>query len=135
MISEMKQTTFPRVDDAKWREVAEASLRGLPFEKLITKTLEGIDIEPLYTKESFDKQYADKHDEMLKTIRKGIGSPNWTIAQRSYAKDGAKFLEDSMIAIEKGNEAIVYDGSHGIIWTDDQLGRLAVLIQEHPIYA
>ena len=131
----MKQTTFPRIDDAKWREVAETSLRGLPFEKLITKTLEDIDIEPLYTKEAFERQYADKHDAMLKTIRKGIGSQNWTIAQRSYAKDGAKFLEDSIVAIEKGNEAIVYDGAHGVVWTDDQLKKLATLMTKYPIYA
>jgi len=42
--------SFPAVDDAQWRALAESDLGGVPFEqKLVTHTYEGIDIQPLYT--------------------------------------------------------------------------------------
>ncbi|MBZ0123485.1 MAG: methylmalonyl-CoA mutase, partial [Roseovarius sp.] len=37
----------PKTD--KWRELAEAELRGRPLDDLTWKTLEGIDVRPLYT--------------------------------------------------------------------------------------
>ena len=43
---------FPVPSYAEWRAEAEASLKGAPFEKkLITKTQEGIEIQPIYRKE------------------------------------------------------------------------------------
>ena len=47
-IHKMKTTSFEDVNYVKWKEVAVKSLRGKPFEKLITKTTEGIDLQPLY---------------------------------------------------------------------------------------
>lgn len=41
---------FPPTSYEQWRELVEAELKGAPFEKkLITRTLEGIDLQPLYT--------------------------------------------------------------------------------------
>src|SRR5215831_12149392 len=41
---------FPPVSYEQWRASVEGELKGVPFEKkLVTKTLEGIDIQPLYT--------------------------------------------------------------------------------------
>jgi methylmalonyl-CoA mutase len=45
---------FEQVSYEKWKEIAEGSLKGKPFEKLIGKTLEGIDIQPIYIKEDVD---------------------------------------------------------------------------------
>ena len=43
---------FPPVDYDTWRALAEASLRGAPFEKkLVTPLYEGIDLQPVYTSE------------------------------------------------------------------------------------
>src|SRR5699024_12115778 len=114
MIGKMKETTFPRVNDEEWQEAAVASLRGLPFEKLITKTVEGIDIAPLYTKEMAEKQLANKQDAMLETIRQGMDSPSWTIAQRDYATDGEAFLSYVIASLEKGNKAKIYDVSNQV---------------------
>jgi methylmalonyl-CoA mutase len=45
------QEDFPPVPYDQWRELAEASLKGAPFEKkLVTHTYEGIDLQPLYTR-------------------------------------------------------------------------------------
>lgn len=44
---------FAPADEKAWRAAAEESLDGAPFEKkLITKTVEGIDLQPLYSRAS-----------------------------------------------------------------------------------
>ena len=41
---------FPVTSFEEWKQVAEKNLKGLPFDKkLITKTYEGIDLQPIYT--------------------------------------------------------------------------------------
>ena len=131
----MKQQQFDKVNDAMWREVAIESLRGLPFEKLITKTLEGIDIQPLYTKEQTEKQLGERQTQLLQSIRAEQRTNDWTIAQRSYAKSSTQFLDEVEGYLEKGNEAIVYDGSLAIAWSDADLERLATLLIAYPVYA
>ncbi|WP_415921102.1 methylmalonyl-CoA mutase [Tateyamaria sp. SN6-1] len=37
-----------------WRDLAEAELRGRPLDELTWKTLEGIDVQPIYTEEDLD---------------------------------------------------------------------------------
>ena len=37
-----------------WRDLAEGELRGRPLDDLTWKTLEGIDVQPLYTEEDLD---------------------------------------------------------------------------------
>jgi methylmalonyl-CoA mutase len=45
---------FPPVGYDQWRALVEADLQGAPFEKkLFTKTYEGIDVQPLYTRKDF----------------------------------------------------------------------------------
>jgi len=96
-----------------WRELAEVDLKGVPFEKkLITKTYENIDLEPLYTKE---------HLEILKNIEQFPGFKNylrgakpdgncvnpWLIAQsltHPLAENYNKLLLDSL---QRGQTAIV----------------------------
>ena len=46
---------FPIPSYADWRAEAESNLKGAPFDKkLITKTFEGIDIQPIYRKEDLE---------------------------------------------------------------------------------
>jgi methylmalonyl-CoA mutase len=47
---------FPATSPAEWRKAAEESLKGAPFEKkLVTRTPEGIDLQPIYTREDVEK--------------------------------------------------------------------------------
>ena len=39
---------FPPVEEARWRELATAALKGQPFEKLTGKTYDGAAVQPLY---------------------------------------------------------------------------------------
>ncbi|MBT8419380.1 MAG: acyl-CoA mutase large subunit family protein, partial [Gammaproteobacteria bacterium] len=43
---------FPIPSYEKWREAAEKGLKGASFEKLITKTHEGIDLQPMYQQDA-----------------------------------------------------------------------------------
>lgn len=96
-----------------WKALTEVDLKGVPFEKkLITKTYENIDLEPLYTKE---------HLEILKNIEQFPGFSNflrgakpdgssvspWLIAQSltyPLAENFNKLLLDSL---QRGQTAVV----------------------------
>jgi methylmalonyl-CoA mutase len=50
----LKEFEIPTYD--QWRQAAIDTLKGVPFEKkLITKTYEGIDLQPIYNKTDSDK--------------------------------------------------------------------------------
>src|SRR5690625_5064150 len=136
MMNEMKTTSFPQIDEKKWQELAVKSLRGLPFEKLVTKTIEGIDLQPLYTKEQFDKKFSKDHAGMLGTIRSGMGAPEWTIAQQVYdVTDAKQYMNEIKQSLDNGNEAIVYDGNRPFHWEEAEIDELATLVQNYPLYA
>ena len=49
-----KEFTSPRFED--WKAQVEKDLKGASYEKkMITKTYEGIDLEPIYTNENLEK--------------------------------------------------------------------------------
>jgi methylmalonyl-CoA mutase len=49
------QNDFPETPYEEWKKTAEKDLKGVPFEKkLITKTYEGIDLQPIYTKKDLE---------------------------------------------------------------------------------
>jgi len=51
---ELSLADFPSVSYEQWRAALETELKGVPFEKkLVTHTLERIDIQPLYTAENW----------------------------------------------------------------------------------
>ena len=41
-------SAFPAYGEADWRKAAEAALKGASFERLVSKTADGILIEPVY---------------------------------------------------------------------------------------
>ncbi|HHY73119.1 MAG TPA: methylmalonyl-CoA mutase [Bacillus bacterium] len=45
---------FPFPDIEEWKETAEQSLKGKPFETLLTNTYEGIQLKPLYVKKDVE---------------------------------------------------------------------------------
>ncbi len=128
----MKAISFPEATDAEWKETAVKSLRGMPFEKLITKTLEGVEIHPLYTQETL-KELHNKLDTMTATIRHTKDTSSWTIAQDNYAKTDSDFLTALTDSIERGNEAIVYHGDRPLNWSKSVLDELSELIVKYPV--
>jgi methylmalonyl-CoA mutase len=39
---------FPPVDEQGWRKLVDRALKGAPFERLVSRTADGLDIQPLY---------------------------------------------------------------------------------------
>jgi methylmalonyl-CoA mutase len=122
----MKTTTFATAGLEQWNEAAVLSLKGKPFDSLITKTIEGIDLQPLYTQESLAKR--------AQPIRAAKKETGWIVAQQSYAADGKQFVADLKNSIERGNEAIVCDGTKSLHWEESSLAELAQLMKKYPIF-
>src|SRR5699024_6586485 len=131
----MKQITFNQINDASWRETAVQSLKGVPYEKLQTHTLEGITIDPLYTKEMNDAYFSGDVDSFTRQIQTGINTPDWTIAQVTYAKTGETFIQELKKSLDAGNEAIVYDGREHLNWDEQSLYELAQFLISCAVYA
>lgn len=134
MVEKMKQVTFDKVNDALWKETAIKSLRGKSFDTLTSKTAEGIEIHPLYTKELIEKTIADRVEEITETVRQTKKTDTWTIAQAIYTQSGEVFIADLEESLKRGNESIVYDGKSSVVWTDSSLTKLAELMLHYPIY-
>lgn len=47
---------FPAVTEADWLAKVDATLKGAPIEKLVSKTYDGIPLKPLYTQADWDQQ-------------------------------------------------------------------------------
>ena len=124
-IHNMKTTTFGTAGFEQWKEAAVQSLKGKPFDSLITKTIEGIDLQPLYTQESLAKRA-----QQIRAAKKETG---WIVAQQPYATDGQQFVAELKNSIERGNEAIVCDGTKSIHWDEPSLAEIAQLMKQYPI--
>jgi len=108
MTNEMKEITFKKINDETWRDTAVKSLRGMPYEKLLTTTVEGIQLNPIYTKESYHQHFGEQAIPFVQKVREGMQTSHWTIAQQPYATDSTAFMEQVKESLDKGNEAIVY---------------------------
>ena len=122
----MKKTTFKEIGFEQWKNVSIQSMKGKPFESLITKTIEGIDLQPLYTLENLSEHTRSNRAPKIDT--------GWVVAQQQYAKDGKQFVANLKESIKRGNEAIVYDGTSPLQWDDSSLIEIAKLMLEYPIF-
>lgn len=125
-IENMKQTSFDKADFAQWKTLAIDSLKGKPYERLLTKTLEGIDIQPLY--------YETTDADRTSTIRQTKVKRGWAIAQQTIAESAGAFLKQLKTSLERGNEAIVYDGTVQFNWSEDELTKLSGMLKDYPVY-
>ncbi|MCM3743295.1 methylmalonyl-CoA mutase family protein [Sporosarcina luteola] len=125
-IDNMKKTDFEKADLKRWKELAVDSLKGKPYESLKTATWEGIELDPLYVERpSLDSS------SIIRSMKRNAG---WIIAQQTIASSGDDFLEQLNDSIDKGNEAIVYDGIQQHNWNDDQLVQLSSIIAKYPVF-
>lgn len=104
---------FTPADDAAWRAAAEESLDGAPFEKkLITKTPEGIDLQPLYSRTSTPSPVWQSRPPGFAPFVRGsapLGAREqpWLICQQpagaSFAECNRTLLED----LQRGQNAVL----------------------------
>lgn len=100
---------------ARWRQHVEVDLKGAPFEKkLVTRTREGIDVQPLYG--AGDSIPAADGRRGWRVVRPGERS--WEITQRIVAPDPATFNVRLRAALMAGQDAVVLglDDVDGLVW-------------------
>ncbi|MBD3410380.1 MAG: methylmalonyl-CoA mutase, partial [Ignavibacteriales bacterium] len=104
---------FPPSDYDEWKEKAIADLKGAPFEKkLITKTYEGIDVKPLYTRrdvENLPHMGAKPGEIPFARGFKADGylGEKWLVAQEIPYADPAELNRALKNDLERGQTAIV----------------------------
>lgn len=115
---------FPNVDENDWRQAVDAALKGRPFSSLVTKTIDGIDIEPLYPGCTDDTRIARPAREP--------GDPPWDIVQRCDIPDLARANRQALEDLGGGAGGLsivlpgaVSAGEYGVpIATTDDVKRL-----------
>lgn len=133
-IESMKKTQFSERTYEDWKAAAEKALKGKPFEKsLKTPTIEGITLEPLYTKEMLERLDSYVYDQ-TKAVQNGKRLPGWFVAQETHAASVSDYLAAIKDDLERGNEMIVYLSYQNLEWSDAELKELAELIVHYPFY-
>ncbi|WP_436203285.1 methylmalonyl-CoA mutase family protein [Astrobacterium formosum] len=96
---------FPAPTREQWLKLVDGVLKGVPFEKkLISKTYDGLTIEPLYA-----------HDSKAKPVASRPPGAPWQIAQRVDHPDPAVANAEALHDLENGATALtlVFAGSVG----------------------
>ncbi len=86
---------FPSTDEAAWRRLALRALDGRPFETLISHTLEGLEVAPLYGRATTEGLRALRRDPGAWKIEQRIDHPDPAVANliaRSDLDGGADAL-------------------------------------------
>jgi len=110
---------FPPVSYEQWRASVEGELKGVPFEKkLVTKTLEGIDIQPLYTAKDWPSDSDPSGFPGFLPFARGsrvLGhATGWDTRQEHLHPDPAE-----------ANKAILEDLEHGVASIEFRLDAAA----------
>ncbi len=109
--------TFTLLDDfnpptyEEWKEKVQADLKGKPFEKLKTKTIEGILLEPIYTKDDLEKltgndQFPGFGNNIRGSKISGYLKNSWLVSQNISYGDPAEFNRALKSDLEKGQTSI-----------------------------
>ncbi|MDX8032538.1 methylmalonyl-CoA mutase family protein [Lentzea sp. BCCO 10_0856] len=83
--AEFRPNEFPSASREQWRELVDAVLRktGASYESLVTKTYDGIELQPLYTLDDALPAYA------LAPVKQG-----WDVRQRHAVPDPVALMND-----------------------------------------
>jgi Methylmalonyl-CoA mutase, N-terminal domain/subunit len=98
---------------ARWRATVEAELKGVPFEKkLVTRTFEGIALQPLYTRADIaglpDRDRAPGVAPFLRGVRPlGYKGRAWEVAQKTSGETPAEFNALLLADLMSGQNAVV----------------------------
>ena len=98
---------------ARWRATVEAELKGVPFEKkLVTRTFEGIALQPLYTRADIEKisaiETAPGEAPFVRGVRRfGYKSRPWEVAQKTNATTPAEFNAQTIADLMSGQNCVV----------------------------
>ena len=98
---------------ARWKKTVEAELNGVAFDKkLVTRTFEGIAVQPLYTRADLagltQISRAPGEAPFLRGVRLGGGAQRtWEAAQEIAAHKPADFNQALLAALSQGQDSVV----------------------------
>lgn len=98
---------------ARWRANVEAELKGVAFEKkLVTRTFEGIALQPLYTRADLTNRGEMDREPgaapFLRGVRPlGYKSRSWDVAQKVRAASAAEFNAAVLADLMSGQNCVV----------------------------
>lgn len=130
-MTNMREVKFQEPTYADWKVAAEVALKGKPFESLLTKTIEGITLEPLYTKETLLDKVDGKLEEQISTIRTMKADGAFGVAQEAFGQTVEELIAQAQDSISRGNEYVAI-GKVSFEWTEEALKKLGALLSEHP---
>lgn len=95
---------FPQADHDQWRKLVDAVLKGAPFEKLVSKTHDGMTIQPIYPRAKGAAPVAGR-----------APAAPWTIMQRIDHPDAREANKQALHDLENGATGLVlvFAGSVG----------------------
>ncbi len=103
---------FPLPTYEEWKAQVEADLKGASFEKkLITKTYEGIDLKPIYTRKDIEnlphlKNFPGSENYVRGTRASGYTDQSWLICQEIPYADAEDFNAALKNDLERGQTAV-----------------------------
>lgn len=105
---------FPLPSIETWRKVAEESLKGGSFDKkLLTQTLEGIQLEPIYTAENLKELEIEQipgHASFMRgSNESGFLCKSWQVAQELMSAQPEAVGRMVEQAVERGQNALVFN--------------------------
>lgn len=127
----MKEIQFPAVGYEQWKEHATKALKGKPFESLFTATTEGVELQPLYTKERLENLDVQLESQ-VSAVRSLKETPGYKVAQQVYGDTPAQFFSCLKDSLDKGNEVLAIDSRVPFSWDEETLETLAAHLSEHP---
>ncbi|UDK97430.1 methylmalonyl-CoA mutase [Lysinibacillus sphaericus] len=131
MSNNMKNIEFEKPSYSEWQDAAIKALKGKPFESLLTKTSEGVTLEPLYTQESLVAKLGDELDKQVATIRSLQNSQVFRVAQQVYAETSEAFFAQLDDSLARGNEIVTIDSRVNFEWSEEILAQLAPYFSEY----
>lgn len=95
---------FPRVSEDDWRKLVDRALKGAPFERLVSRTADGIDIAPLYPRDASGRA----------PVARAQAGP-WRALARIDHSDPALAAEQARADVEGGASglSLVFAGAPG----------------------
>ncbi|MBM6617362.1 methylmalonyl-CoA mutase family protein [Bacillus suaedaesalsae] len=107
--------TFAIPSYEEWEQVAKASLKGKPLEKLYTQTYEGITLQPIYRSEQVTNNLTLQHGNPTQTWNISQEIKVTTIEETSIAIQQALQFGQTCINIDFSNSTINKEEFYGIL--------------------
>ncbi len=101
---------FPPQSYEEWKNKVLADLKGKPFEKLITKTYEGVDIQPLYVfdevKEKLARLPLPGEENFIRGTKAAGNVSGRILAQTVYAETPEEFNRELLADLKMGLNSV-----------------------------